>query len=145
MKEKIQRVAEETAESLGLSIYEFHFLFKGENSRVTVKIDSLDGVSHENCAEFSNEFCSRMEYLDILPNFSLEVSSPGLNRRLVSPEDFMRFVDSPVKISFHDGGEKNFFMGTLAAADNGGIKVVSEKKDEFNIDYGSIINANLNF
>ncbi len=145
MKEKIRKVAEETAEFLGLSVYEFHFLFKGENSRVTVKIDSLEGVSHENCADFSNEFCARMEEQELLPNFSLEVSSPGLNRRLESPDDFHRFLDSPVKISYKCEGEGKFLMGTLSGAHERGVRIISDNNKEFDIEYGNIVNANLNF
>jgi len=145
MKDDILKVAEEAAESLGFSIYEFHVLMKGENSNVTVKIDSLNGISHESCSSFSSEFCARMEDLDLLPNFTLEVSSPGLNRKLRTPEEFKRFVDGPVKVSYTEDGENRFEMGTLLEATDEYIELLSENKKKVRIDYSNIINANLNY
>ncbi len=145
MKDEILKVAEEAAEFLGFSVYEFHVLLKGPSTNISVKIDSPDGISHDKCAEFSDEFCGRMEDLNLLPNFSLEVSSPGLNRKLRTPEEFIRFKDAPVKVSYMEDGEKRFSMGILTDADENRIELLDENKKRVLVEYSNITNANLNY
>jgi ribosome maturation factor RimP len=63
-------------------------------------VDQLSGVTHEDCAEFSRDFGVLLDVEDLIPGaeYTLEASSPGLDRKLSKAEDFQRFAGSLVKI-----------------------------------------------
>jgi ribosome maturation factor RimP len=65
-----------------------------------VPIESLSGVTHEDCATFAQDFGTVLDVEDLIPGaeYTLEVSSPGLDRKLSKPEDFARFQGSLVKL-----------------------------------------------
>jgi ribosome maturation factor RimP len=60
----------------------------------------LSGVTHEDCATFAQDFGTVLDVEDIMPGaeYTLEVSSPGLERKLFRPEDYSRFTGSLVKV-----------------------------------------------
>jgi ribosome maturation factor RimP len=63
--------------------------------------EHLAGVTHEDCQAFSNDFGALLDVEDLMPGtaeYTLEVSSPGLDRRLASRDDFERFTGSLIKI-----------------------------------------------
>ncbi|HEY1896628.1 MAG TPA: ribosome maturation factor RimP, partial [Terracidiphilus sp.] len=62
--------------------------------------EQLSGVTHEDCAEFSRDFGVLLDVEELVPGgeYTLEASSPGLDRKLTKAEDFRRFMGSLVKI-----------------------------------------------
>ncbi len=66
----------------------------------TLSPEQLSGITHEDCAEFSRDFGVLVDVEDLVPGgeYTLEASSPGLDRKLTKPEDFQRFTGSLVKI-----------------------------------------------
>ena len=66
----------------------------------TLSPEQLSGVTHEDCAEFSRDFGVLLDVEDLVPGaeYTLEASSPGLDRKLTRAEDFRRFTGSLVKI-----------------------------------------------
>jgi len=62
--------------------------------------EQLSGITHEDCAEFSRDFGVLLDVEDLVPGaeYTLEASSPGLDRKLTRPQDFQRFNGSLVKI-----------------------------------------------
>jgi ribosome maturation factor RimP len=65
-----------------------------------VPVERLSGVTHEDCATFAQDFSTVLDVEDLIPGaeYTLEVSSPGLERKLAKPEDFARFQGSLVKL-----------------------------------------------
>lgn len=65
-----------------------------------VPVEMLSGVTHEDCARFAQDFGTVLDVEDLIPGaeYTLEVSSPGLERKLYRAEDFTRFQGSLVKI-----------------------------------------------
>jgi len=65
-----------------------------------VPVERLSGVTHEDCAVFAQDFGTVLDVEDLIPGaeYTLEVSSPGLERKLLRPEDFTRFQGSLVKL-----------------------------------------------
>ena len=62
--------------------------------------DPLAGVTHGDCAEFSREFGTILDVEDAMPgSYTLEVSSPGLDRKLTKAAEFERFVGSRMKLT----------------------------------------------
>jgi ribosome maturation factor RimP len=65
-----------------------------------VSAELLSGVTHEDCATFAQDFGTVLDVEDLIPGaeYTLEVSSPGLERKLTKAEDYQRFIGSLVKL-----------------------------------------------
>jgi len=74
-----------------------------------VPVEKLSGVTHEDCAVFAQYFGTVLDVEDLIPGaeYTLEVSSPGLERKLFRPEDFTRFQGSLVKLQTFTPVNKN--------------------------------------
>ena len=83
--------------------------------------DPLAGVTHEDCAKFSREFGTILDVEDVMPgSYTLEVSSPGLDRKLVKVADFTRFTGSRVKLMTREPVNNNrHFEGRLESFQDG--------------------------
>lgn len=81
-----------------------------------VPAEHLSGVTHEDCALFAQDFGTVLDVEDLIPGaeYTLEVSSPGLERKLHKPEDFTRFTGSLVKLqTFTPVSDNRHFQGRL--------------------------------
>jgi ribosome maturation factor RimP len=122
--EKVQQIAERVAASSGLEVVEVELKGGGKHRMLRFFIDKLEGVTHEDCANFSQEVSTILDVEEAVPGgaYTLEVSSPGLDRKLFRPADFERFQGSLVKLSTHDAVEGNrHFEGRLEKFENGRI------------------------
>lgn len=87
-----------------------------------VPIEALSGVTHEDCATFAQDFGTVLDVEELIPGaeYTLEVSSPGLERKLVKPEDFTRFQGSLVKLrTFTPVNNNRQWQGRLISFANG--------------------------
>jgi len=90
-----------------------------------------EGVGHNDCERVSREVSALLDVHDVIPHaYSLEVSSPGLDRPLVRPAHFRRFLGQPAKVRLKTGvdGRKNF-TGTLVDADETRIVLEVDGKE----------------
>src|SRR5579864_4254253 len=126
--ERVREIAERVAASSGLEIVEIEFLGGGKARMLRVFLDKpaagtapLAGVTHEDCANFSREFGTILDVEDVMPgSYTLEVSSPGLDRKLVKPADFTRFTGSRVKLMTRQPvGNTQHFEGRLESFQDG--------------------------
>src|SRR5882762_4972810 len=74
-----------------------------------VPVEMLSGVTHEDCASFAQDFGTLLDVEDVIPGaeYTLEVSSPGLERKLFRPEDYTRFQGSLIKLQTFTPVNKN--------------------------------------
>lgn len=144
VKDEIQKIINKTADETGYLVYESSIYLKGENSKITVKIDSLKPVSHGDCDIFSARLSSNLDESKLLPNYFLEISSPGLDRKLRNIDELIRFVNSPVKIVYADGDINRVVQGRLAEVSEKGIEVETEKNKVL-IRHDAVIHANLDY
>ncbi|HMF53689.1 MAG TPA: ribosome maturation factor RimP [Edaphobacter sp.] len=74
-----------------------------------VPVEMLSGVAHEDCTRFAQDFGTVLDVEDLIPGseYTLEVSSPGLERKLFKPEDFTRFQGSLIKLQTFTPVNKN--------------------------------------
>jgi ribosome maturation factor RimP len=82
-----------------------------------LKVEQLSGITHEDCAAFSRDFGVLLDVEDLVPGaeYTLEASSPGLDRKLVRPEDYQRFAGSMVKVqTFEPIRNNRHWQGRLA-------------------------------
>ena len=83
-----------------------------------LKVEQLSGITHEDCAEFSRDFGVLLDVEELVPGdeYTLEASSPGLDRKLSKREDFERFTGSLVKIqTFEPIRSNRHWQGRLTA------------------------------
>ena len=144
VKEEIEKIIQDVAASLGYIVYEYSIYLKGENTKIVVKIDSLDVISHQDCEMFSNEFAGQLDESEILPNYTLEISSPGINRKLRNRDEFNRFRGAPVKVKYKDKDRISVIKGTLSMVNENGIILSIEDKD-VSIFFNDIIGSNLDY
>jgi ribosome maturation factor RimP len=82
------------------------------------RLDQLSGITHEDCAAFSRDFGVLLDVEDLVPGaeYTLEASSPGLDRKLTRREDFKRFMGSLVKVqTFEPIRNNRHWQGRLIA------------------------------
>src|ERR1700747_213644 len=119
---KVRGIADRVASSSGLEVVEIELHGGGKSRMLRVFIDKPGGVTHEDCASFSREFGTILEVEDAIPGASyvLEVSSPGLDRKLSRPADFERFAGSRVKLMTRQPVNNNrYFEGRLESFHDG--------------------------
>jgi ribosome maturation factor RimP len=83
-----------------------------------VPVEMLSGTTHEDCANFARDFGTVLDVEDVIPGteYTLEVSSPGLERKLLKPADYDRFKGSLVKVqTFTPVDNNRHFTGRLTA------------------------------
>lgn len=98
---KIRQVVERVISSQGLELWELEFRGGGGKARMLrLYIDKPSGVTHADCEAVSREVGTILDIEDLVPggSYMLEVSSPGLDRKLVKPEHFQRFAGSRVRL-----------------------------------------------
>ncbi len=88
----------------------------------SLTVEQLSGVTHEDCAAFSRDFGVLLDVEDLVPGaeYTLEASSPGLDRKLSQPEEFERFVGCLVKVrTFEPVRNNRHWQGRLVAGPQG--------------------------
>jgi ribosome maturation factor RimP len=91
-----------------------------------VPVELLSGVTHEDCASFARDFGTLLDVEDVVPGaeYTLEVSSPGLERKLSRPEEFERFAGSLVKVkTFTPVHDTRVLTGRLTGIADGVLRI----------------------
>lgn len=145
IKDEISRVIAESALKLGYHVYEFSISIKEGRATIVVKIDSLNGISHYDCQLYSDELGFRLDEKNLLSGYSLEISSPGLDRKLRNADEFIRFIGAPAKIVFDEGGVRKVLKGVIKDAGEADVAISDEKSIVVQVKYKNIINANLDY
>ncbi len=111
-EDRVRGIAERVAATGGLEVVEIEFRGSGKSRMLRVFLDKAAGVTHEDCAHFSREFGTILDVEDAVPGgtYVLEVSSPGLDRKLNRPADYERFAGSKVKLMTREpvSGNRHF-------------------------------------
>jgi ribosome maturation factor RimP len=123
--DELAALLEPGIEQLGFELSDFEARLGGKGGVIRVFIDHPDGVSLEDCEQVSRAVSAVLDVEDPVPgHYDLEVSSPGLNRKLTKIEHFQRFKGETLKVSmrFPVAGRKRF-RGTLVTSDEKDIVV----------------------
>ena len=131
----VHAIAERVAASLGLEIVEIELRGGGKSRMLRIFIDKPGGVTHEDCASLSREVSTILDVEDAMPGgpYVLEVSSPGLDRKLFRASDFEKFQGSRVKLTTKDPVNGNrHFEGRLERFDSGRLTLdLAEARRKF--------------
>ena len=91
-----------------------------------VPVELLSGVTHEDCAAFATDFGTLLDVEDVVPGaeYTLEVSSPGLERKVSRPEEFARFAGSLVRVkTFSPVNNNRVWTGRLMGFEDGVLRI----------------------
>lgn len=122
----VEELARPIAADLGLSVWDVRYLKEGSQWFLRIFIDKDGGVDINDCERMSRALDEPLDELDpISGEYILEVSSPGVERELVRPEHFERFIgaDIMVKMIRPLEGVGKEFKGVLTAYDDGAVTV----------------------
>ena len=127
--ERVYEIAKPLAEQLGLEIWDIRYLKEGADWYLRVFIDKTDGVGIDDCVNMSHALDKPLDEGDFIPNsYTLEVSSPGVERELVRAEHFEKCKGEAVKIKLirPDSEGKREFTGILESYHDGEITLTDE-------------------
>ena len=150
--EKVRDIAGRVAADRGLEIFDVQFRREAPGMVLRIQIDrpgpaatAEDSVSVEDCAHISRELSAILDVEDVVPAaYTLEVSSPGLDRPLRQPDDFRRFAGRRAKIVMRqkvDG--QGYFKGKLGGLDGADVLIESENGKMHRVPFELITRANL--
>jgi ribosome maturation factor RimP len=123
--EELTRLLEPTIEQLGYELADLELKLAGRDSLVRVFIDKPEGVGLADCETVSRQVSAVLDVEDPVPgHYLLEVSSPGLDRKLKKPAHFRRYVGEEIRVQLRfpvEGRRK--FRGRLTAAGEDTIQI----------------------
>jgi ribosome maturation factor RimP len=132
--ERLTKLLEPVVESLGYELVLLEYFPQQGGATVRLFIDSLGGITLEDCERVSREVSGALDVEDPIPQgYRLEVSSPGLDRPLVKPAHFERFVgqDVAIRLAVPWAGRRRFSGRLLGYADS----AVSVQTDQGNLSF----------
>ena len=145
---KIEEIAHRVAESEGIELVEVEVKGGGVNRFVRISIDKPAGVTHGDCELVSQQVGTILDVEDVVPGgrYTLEVSSPGVERKLLKPQDYERFQGKKARIALRDpvDGRRNW-DGTLAGFENGVISLEIAPGKTMRFPFDQVHKANLKF
>jgi len=150
--EKIRDAAERVAHSEGLEVFDVEWKV-GRQRFLRVYLDRPPGprnpedmgITHRDCERVSEQLSVILDVEDLVPgpSYILEVSSPGMDRKLVKETDYERFKGRLAKIWFNEPVEnKTYLEARLAGLADGTVKLTVRDK-QFAVPYAAIKKANL--
>ena len=149
---QVSGIALPILESLGMELVDIEFARAGRDSVLRLFIDKEGGVNLDDCANVSRELSAILDVEDVIPgHYSLEVSSPGLDRPLKKPADYERFVGRLVKVRTFEalpddaGNKRKTFIGLLVGLVDGNVAVKLSEGQSASIPLEKVAKANLEF
>ncbi len=147
---RVEEVCERVGQSEGIEIVEVELKGSGRNQLLRVFIDKADGVTHADCEMVSRKVGDLLDSENTLPDaYVLEVSSPGVERKLKKPRDFERFQGQKVRVVVREpegNDRKNRLIeGVLAGTAETSVLVETAAGERIQIPFDTIDRANLKF
>jgi len=150
--EKVRAIAERVATGYGLEIFDVQFRREAPGMVLRVQIDrpgpastEEDSVSVHDCANVSRELSALFDVEDVVPTaYTLEVSSPGLDRPLRRPDDYRRFTGRLAKVVMREQVDgQGFFRGRLAGVEGQHVVIDADDGRTHRVPLDAITRANL--
>jgi ribosome maturation factor RimP len=148
----VREIAARVAGGYGLEIFDVQYRREAQGMVLRVQLDrpgpaatAEDSVSVDECASISRELSAILDVEDVIPTaYTLEVSSPGLDRPLRRAADYARFAGRRAKIVLRDKIDgQTFFKGRLAGLDGDAVVIDGDDKRAHRVPLDAITRANL--
>jgi len=148
LQERITAIAERAAAREGLEVWNVDVLGAGRSRLIRIYIDKPDGVTLGDCELISQQVGTVLDVEDVVPDnrYHLEVSSPGIERRLHRLEHFARFAGQKARIALREPIEnQRRWEGVLAGVEEGTILLETANGVSLRFRMDQIEKANLKF
>ncbi len=147
---RVEEICERVGESEKIEIVEVELKGSGRNHLLRIFIDTPTGVTHGDCERISQKVGELLDADEFLPgHYVLEVSSPGVERKLRKLADFVRFQGQKARIVMREtAGEERksrFVEGVLAGSDGSEVLLETAAGETLRIPIAAIDRANLKF
>ena len=148
----VRAVADRVTAGYGLEVFDVQFRREAAGMVLRVQIDrpgpaatAEESVSVEDCAKVSRDLGTIFDVEDTVPTaYTLEVSSPGLDRPLRRPDDYRRFAGRRAKLVMNEAVDgQRFFKGRLGGVDANDVLIDADDGRRHRVPVGSITRANL--
>jgi ribosome maturation factor RimP len=150
--EQVNAVAQPILDSMGIEMVDLEFRKEGHGMILRLFIDKPGGIMLDDCSAVSRELSEILDVEEIVPcHYTLEVSSPGLNRPLTKPADYDRYAGKLVKVRTYEmiaddaGNRRKTFLGQLVELKDGSIHIRLKEGQTAAIPFDKIAKANLEF
>src|SRR5215470_4340319 len=150
--DKVREIAGRVAADRGLEVFDIQFRREAPGMVLRIQIDrpgpaatAEDSVSVDDCANVSRDLSAMLDVEDVVPSaYTLEVSSPGLDRPLRRAEDYQRFAGRRAKLVVRQAVDgQTFFRGTLSGMDAGDVLIDADDRKRHRVPLRVITRANL--
>jgi ribosome maturation factor RimP len=146
--EKVREIAERVGASEGVEVVDVQLLGGGNSRVLRIFIDTPEGVTHADCEFMSQNAGTILDVEDVIPggHYTLEVSSPGVERKLTRPLDFERFSGRKVKLVLREAvdGQKHW-AGMLKGCAEGIVTLEAAPGKSVQFPLEQVEKANLKF
>ena len=128
IKQEVEKLLQDIITQPELFVVEVAIGSYNKSTRITVILDGDDGIMIDQCVSVSRQLGHKMEELELMADaYTLEVSSPGLDKPLLLQRQYPRNIGRKVKVLTKDS---NTYTGELTAVEPSLIKVLDEKKNK---------------
>jgi len=146
--EKVREIAERVGESEGVEVVDVQLLGGGNSRVLRIFIDKPQGVTHADCEFMSLNAGTILDVEDVIPGgrYTLEVSSPGVERKLTRPQEFERFLGHKIKVVLRQAVEgQKHWAGKLESFAEGTITLEPSPGKSIQFPLEQVERANLKF
>lgn len=146
--QRITEIAERVGRAEGLEIVELELLGGGASRLLRIYIDKQGGVTHADCELTSQKVGALLDEEDVVPGggYTLEVSSPGVERKLTKPADFERFSGQKAKLVLSEAvDDQKHLVGTLRGMEGSVVRIESSDGRLIQVPLANVRKANLKF
>ena len=145
--DRIRRLIEDVVEGQGYELVEAELRGAGKSALLRIFIDKPNGITHRDCELVTEQVGTVLDVEDLIPfAYTLEVSSPGLDRKLVKESDYTRFDGKLARIQTRIPlNQQKVFRGRLQGLHDGKVRLESPAGDLMEIPLDVIQEARLEF
>lgn len=144
MQEQLDQLIRSVVTGLGFQVWGYEYRPQSESALLRIFIENEGGVSIDNCTQVSRQIGAALDVDDLIPvAYILEVSSPGIDRVLFSPEQYNAYTGETVKIRTRTPVEsRRNFRGTLESVSDTHV-TISVDNEQFEIPFDVVDRARL--
>ena len=144
MHEQLDQLINSTVTGLGFELWGYEYRPHSESALLRIFIEKDGGISIDNCTQVSRQIGAALDVDDLIPvAYILEVSSPGIDRVLFTPEQYRGYISDQVKVRTRSpiDGRRNF-RGSIEAVTETHVSVLVDN-ETFEIPFDVVDRARL--
>jgi len=146
--QKVLEIAERAASREGIEVVDVELVGGGRNRVLRIFIDKPGGVTLDDCELVSTQVGTVLDVEDVIPggHYQLEVSSPGVERKLSKPREFERFIGHKIKVTLREPVEnQSHWVGALKGFQSGIVTLEPSPGKTIQFPLETVQKANLKF